>query len=63
MPITIIFQKLEYKLLTLVTPLFFVLQLLSVFTSFAYIQVHYKLDFFMEANNMNPDQTTLMRAV
>ena len=23
----------------------------------AYIQVHFRLDFFMESNNMNPDQT------
>ena len=23
----------------------------------AYIQVHFRLEFFMEANNMNPDQT------
>ena len=23
----------------------------------AYIQVHFRQDFFMEANNMNPDQT------
>ena len=28
-----------------------------LFTSAAYIQVHLKLDFFVEANNMNPDQT------
>ena len=26
-----------------------------VFTSAAYIQVYFSLDFFMEANNMNPD--------
>ena len=25
--------------------------------SAANIQVHFRLDFFMEANNMNPDQT------
>ena len=25
--------------------------------SAAYIQVHLRLDFFMEASNMNPDQT------
>ena len=30
----------------------------SVFvTSAAHIQVHFRLDFFMEANTMNPDQT------
>ena len=27
--------------------------------SAAYIQVHFRLDNFMEANNMNPDQTAL----
>ena len=26
-------------------------------TSAAYIQVHFRLDFFLEANAMNPDQT------
>ena len=30
-----------------------------LFTSVAYIQVHFRLEFFMEANNMNPDQTAL----
>ena len=25
--------------------------------SAAYVQLHFRLDFFMEANNMNPDQT------
>ena len=34
----------------------FVLKMSSAFTSDAYIQVHFRLDFFMEANNMNPDQ-------
>ena len=33
-----------------------VLKMLSV-VSAAYIQVHFRLDFSMEANNMNPDQT------
>ena len=28
-----------------------------LFTSAAYIQIHLKLDFIMEANTMNPDQT------
>ena len=28
-----------------------------LFTSAAYIQVHLRLDFSMEANNINPDQT------
>ena len=27
------------------------------FSSPAYIQVHFRLDLFMEATNMNPDQT------
>ena len=29
----------------------------------AYIQVHFRIDFFMEANNMNPDQTVPKGAV
>ena len=41
--------------LTLIPPLFFVLKMLSAFMSAAYIQVHFRLDFFMKANNMNPD--------
>ena len=28
-----------------------------LFTSAAYVQVHFILEFVMEANNMNPDQT------
>ena len=27
------------------------------FASAAYILIYFRLDFFMEANNMNPDQT------
>ena len=34
----------------------FVLKM-SAFTSAAYLVMHFKLDFFMEANMMNPDQT------
>ena len=30
--------------------------MLSAFMSAEYTQVHFRLDFFMEANNMNPDQ-------
>ena len=33
----------------------------SAFTSAAYIQTHFILDLFMEANNMNPDQTDAKR--
>ena len=32
-------------------------------TSAAYIQVHFRLDFFMEANTINPDQTAPNGAV
>ena len=32
-------------------------------SSAARIQVHFILDFFMAANNMNPDQTAPMGAV
>ena len=49
--------------LTLIYTLFFVLKMLSVFTSAAYIQVHCRLDLFMEANNMSPDQTAPLGAV
>ena len=31
----------------------------STFASAAYIQVHFQLDYLMEANNMNPDQMDL----
>ena len=39
---------------------FFVWKFCLLFMSAAYIQVHFRLDFFMEANNMNPDQTALL---
>ena len=32
-------------------------------TSAEHIQVHFRLDFYMEANNMNPDQTAPEGAV
>ena len=35
----------------------FILNSCLPFTSAANIQVHFRLDFFLEANNMNPDQT------
>ena len=41
----------------------FVLKMLSAFTSATYIHVHVKLDFFMEANTMNLDQTAPLGAV
>ena len=34
----------------------------SAFTSAAYIQVHFRLDFIMEANTMDPDQTAPLGA-
>ena len=34
-----------------------------LFTSAAYIQVHFRLNFIMEATTMNPDQTAPMEAV
>ena len=34
------------------TTIFCVLKILSAFTSAAYIQVHSRLEFFMEANNI-----------
>ena len=42
---------------------FFVLKMLSDNTSAAYIQVHFSLDFIMEAYTMNPDQTASLGAV
>ena len=43
---------------------YFVLKMLSTFfSSAAYIQVHLRLGFIMEANNMNPDQTAPLGAV
>ena len=36
---------------------YFVLKMLSAFTSAAYIQVHFRLVFFMEANNIDHEQT------
>ena len=37
--------------------LFFVPKMLLAFYVCSNIQVHFRPDFFMEANNMNPDQT------
>ena len=38
----------------------FILKMLSVFfMCAAYTQVHLRLDFLMQTNNMNPDQTAL----
>ena len=54
---------LALKKLTLIPSLFFVLKMLSAFMSAAYIQVHFRLDSFIEANNMNPDQTAPLGAV
>ena len=34
--------------------------MLSAFTSVAYIQVYFRLDFFMEANTKNPDRSSLI---
>ena len=39
--------------LALIPPIIFVLFILYT----AYIQVHFRLDFIMEATTMNPDQT------
>ena len=50
-------------LLTLFSPLFLLLKMASGFTSDAYIQVHFRLDFFTLASNMDPDQTAPKRAV
>ena len=42
----------EFKGLTLILPLFYVLKCLH-FMSAACIQVHFRLDLFKEANNLN----------
>ena len=45
------------KIFNLVPPIFFVLTMLSVCMSFFFkTQAHFRLDFFMEANNMHADQ-------
>ena len=49
--------------LTFILPLFFVLKMSSDVTFAAYIQVQLRLDSFMEANNMNRDQTASKGAV
>ena len=41
--------------LTLILPLFLSCKCCLLFTSSAYIQVHIRLDFFMETHNMSPD--------
>ena len=38
---------------------FFVLKMSIFFTSPSFIQSHFRLDFIMEANTMNPNQTAL----
>ena len=45
--------------LTLIRPIFLSSKRL-LFMSVAYIQVNFKLDFFMEANYMCPDQTAII---
>ena len=50
-------------LLTLIPPLFLSWKGYPLFTSAAYIQVHFRLDYFMEANNINPDETAPSWAV
>ena len=47
----------EHKDFTLIQQLNFVLKMLSVFYICCNTQVHFRLDFFMEASNMNPDHT------
>ena len=42
---------------------YFCLEMSSAFPSAAYIQVHFRLDVFMEVNNINPDQTAPKGAV
>ena len=42
---------------------FFVLKILSAFTSAAYIQTQFRLDIFTEANNISPGQTAPKGAV
>ena len=43
--------------------IFFCSENVLCFKSAAYIQVHFSLDFIMEENTMNPDQTTAKGAV
>ena len=51
-------------MLTLIPPLlFFVLKMSSAFTPAESLQVIFRFDFFIEVNNMNPDQTDPKGAV
>ena len=51
-------------MLTLIQPIFgFVLKMSFAISSAASLQVLFRLYFFMEVNNMNPDQTAPLRAV
>ena len=50
-------------MLTLIPATFFFLKMLSAFYVSAHIQVHFKLDSFMEANIMNPDQTVPKQSI
>ena len=44
-------------------PLFLYWNYHMLFTSAEYIQMHFRLDFIIEANNMNPDQPAPLGAV
>ena len=44
-------------ILTFIPPIFFLEKDVCFVTSAAYIQVHFRLDFIMEANTLNPVQT------
>ena len=50
--------KTKFISFAFIPALFFVLKMFAV-----YNKVHFKLDLFMEANNMNPNQTVLLVAV
>ena len=49
--------------LTPILPNCFVLKCCLLFMSAAYIQVYFRLDFIVEANTMNPDQTATKKVV
>ena len=53
----------HYKPVTLIPSLFYPGNDVCFFTSAAYNLDHFKLEFVMEANNMNPDQTAPWRSL
>ena len=60
--VSVIFLLMIAALFCHVGSIFF-LWICLLFSSAAYIQVHFRLDFILDANAMNPDQTVPLRGV